>query len=102
MDEPSPDLFIDAAFAYLKTAAVKAAVALDLFTAIAQEDGNLERIAARTGASTRGVRILCDYLTVQGFLSKNDNAYILTPSTQAFLTTTSPPLKWSALRYGFR
>jgi len=77
MDEPSPDLFIDAAFAYLKTAAVKAAVALDLFTAIAQEDGNLERIAARTGASTRGVRILCDYLTVQGFLSKNDNAYIL-------------------------
>jgi hypothetical protein len=51
MDEPSPDLFIDAAFAYLKTAAVKAAVALDLFTAIAQEDVNLERIAARTGAS---------------------------------------------------
>src|SRR5829696_8946716 len=99
MDEPSPDLFIDAAFAYLKTAAVKAAVALDLFTAIAQEDGNLERIAARTGASKRGVRILCDYLTVQGFLSKNDNAYILTPSTQTFLTTTSPAWMGSVIHF---
>jgi len=53
MNEPTPDLFVDAAFAYLKTAAIKAAVALDLFTAIAQEDGNLERIAARTGDTRR-------------------------------------------------
>jgi hypothetical protein len=90
MDQPSPDLFIDAAFGYLKTAAIQAAVGLDLFTAIAQEDGDLDRVAARTGASKRGIRILCDYLTVQSFLKKNDDAYSLTPSTQTFLTTTSP------------
>jgi len=51
MDQPSPDLFIDAAFEYLKTAAIQAAVAIDLFTAIAQEGGDLDRVAARTGAS---------------------------------------------------
>ena len=90
MDQPSPDLFIDAAFGYLKTAAIQAAVAIDLFTVIAQEDGDLDRVAARTGASKRGVRILCDYLTGQGFLIKNDAAYSLTPSSELFLTTTSP------------
>ena len=90
MDQPSPDLFIDAAFGYLKTAAIQAAVGLDLFTAIAQEDGDVDRVAARTGASKRGVRILCDYLTVQGFLQKDEGSYSLTPSTQMFLTTTSP------------
>jgi len=51
MDQPSPDLFIDAAFGYLKTAAIQAAVAIDLFTAIAQEDGDLDRVAVRMGAS---------------------------------------------------
>ena len=92
MNEPTPDLFVDAAFAYLKTAAIKAAVALDLFTAIAQEEGGLDRVAARTGASKRGVRILCDYLTVQGFLSKTDNGYALTPSTQTFLALGPDPV----------
>ena len=55
MDQPTPDHFIDAAFGYLKTAAIQAAVGLDLFTAIAQEGGDLDRVAARTGASKRGV-----------------------------------------------
>ena len=60
MNDVSPDLFLDAVFAYQKTAAIKAAVGLDLFTAIAQEDGDLDRVAAQSKASRRGVRILCD------------------------------------------
>ena len=90
MDEPSPDLFLDAALGYQKTAAIKAAIALDLFTALAEEDGNAERVASRTKASSRGVRIICDYLTVHGFLTKDGTRYRLTPSTSIFLTTTSP------------
>ena len=39
MDDVSPQAFIDAVMAFQKTAAVKAAVALDLFTAIANENG---------------------------------------------------------------
>jgi len=61
MSAPSPDLFLDAALGYQKTAAIKAAIALDLFTAIAQEGGVLDRVSARVGATSRGVRILCDY-----------------------------------------
>ena len=71
MNDVSPDLFLDAVFAYQKTAAIKAAVGLDLFTAIAQEDGDLDRVAAQSKASRRGVRILCDCLTVYGFLQKD-------------------------------
>ena len=90
MDDVSPQAFIDAVMAYQKTAAVKAAVALDLFTAIADENGELERIARRAQCAERGVRMLCDYLTVQGFLQKEAGRYRLTPSTSTFLTTSSP------------
>jgi len=90
VSEPSPDLFLDAALGYQKTAAIKAAIALDLFTVLADEDGDAERVASRTKASSRGVRILCDYLTVHGFLRKDGTRYRLTPSTSIFLTTTSP------------
>ncbi|WP_213306198.1 methyltransferase [Paraburkholderia sacchari] len=90
MDDISPQAFIDATMAYQKTAAVKAAVALDLFTAIEDEHGDLEGIAERVNAAKRGVRILCDFLTVHGFLQKEAGRYRLTPSTSAFLTTASP------------
>ncbi|OAJ52089.1 SAM-dependent methyltransferase [Paraburkholderia ginsengiterrae] len=90
MDDISPEAFIDAISGYQKTAAIKAAVALDLFTAIQNEDGELSRIARRVEASERGVRILCDYLTVLGFLQKETEYYRLTPSTSVFLTSSSP------------
>ncbi len=73
MAEPTPDLFLDAVLGFQKTAALKAALAFDLFIVVDQERGDLDRIAARTGASARGIRMLCDYLTVQSFLSKHES-----------------------------
>jgi 2-polyprenyl-3-methyl-5-hydroxy-6-metoxy-1,4-benzoquinol methylase len=99
MAEVSPDLFLDAILGYQKTAALKAALALDLFTAISQNDGDFHRIAEHTGASARGIRILCDYLTVQGFLEKERDRYRLTPSTEVFLTTTSPAAMGSVVDF---
>jgi hypothetical protein len=86
----SPELFVDGVLAYQKTAALKAAVELDLFSALQAESGKLGPTAARIGAAERGVRILCDFLTVQGFLGKEGGVYQLTPSTQTFLTRPSP------------
>src|SRR3954449_703185 len=99
MAEPTPDLFLDAVLGFQKTAALKAALALDLFTAVAQESGDLDRIAARTGAAVRGIRMLCDYLTVQGFLTKSQGRYGLTPSTEVFLTTSSPAWMGSIVEF---
>ena len=50
MSAPSPDLFLDAALGYQKTASIKAAIALDLFTAIAQEEGIRAAAAALSQA----------------------------------------------------
>jgi hypothetical protein len=83
-------LFVDGVFAFEKTAALKAAVELDVFSALQTEGGKLAPTAARIGAAERGVRILCDYLTVHGFLEKERGIYRLTPSTQTFLTRSSP------------
>ena len=88
--EVSPATFVDAVLAYQKTASIRAAIELDLFTAIAAGATGTETIASRTGASERGVRILCDYLTVVGFLTKSGQTYALTPSSQVFLDRRSP------------
>ncbi len=86
----SPDQFLNDLLGFLKTSALKAAIELNLFSAIAAEKGDLGRIANRTGASERGIRILCDYLTVHGFLEKQGGRWRLTPSTETFLTRESP------------
>src|SRR2546421_4247826 len=59
--QPSPELFFQTVNSYQRTAAIKAAVELDLFTAIAEGAQTARDIAARCEASERGVRILCDY-----------------------------------------
>lgn len=85
MAEISPDLFLDSVLAYQQTAAIKAALELDLFSEIAQGNSTAESIAQSTGAAVRGIRILCDYLTVRGHLEKEGEQFRLTPSTAAFL-----------------
>jgi 2-polyprenyl-3-methyl-5-hydroxy-6-metoxy-1,4-benzoquinol methylase len=90
MTDINPDLFLSAVLGYQKTAAIKAALALDIFTAITRGSGDARDVARQTGASPRGIRILCDYLTIQGFLEKQGERYQLTESTKLFLTTSSP------------
>src|SRR5262249_19319561 len=90
MADVSPDLFVDAVLAFQQTAAIKAAVELDLFSEIASGHNTAEGLARRTGATVRGIRILCDYLTVRGHIEKQADEYRLTPSTAAFLDRSSP------------
>lgn len=87
---PSPALLFDTINAYQKTAAIKAAIELDLFTPLANGPMTSEKIAAYIKASPRGVRILCDYLTVLGFLTKAGDSYALTPDSAVFLVRNSP------------
>jgi 2-polyprenyl-3-methyl-5-hydroxy-6-metoxy-1,4-benzoquinol methylase len=86
----SPALFFDTVNAYQQTAAVKAALDLDLFTAIAEGRESARQIAEKCGASERGVRILSDYLTVLGFLTKEGDRYRLTADSAVFLDRRSP------------
>jgi 2-polyprenyl-3-methyl-5-hydroxy-6-metoxy-1,4-benzoquinol methylase len=88
--EPSPERFLDHLLGFQKTAALRAAVALDLFSAIGAGGGTAADIARRVAAAERGVRILCDFLTVNGHLVKSGDRYALTPSSAAFLDRASP------------
>jgi SAM-dependent methyltransferase len=87
---PSPELFFNTLTAYQKTAALKAAIDLDVFTAIAAGAATVPEIAKVCRAADRGIRILCDYLTIQGFLQKSGDRYSLTPDTSVFLNRQSP------------
>jgi SAM-dependent methyltransferase len=87
---PSPENIFQALQAYQQTAAVKAGIELDLFTAVDEGNHHLADLAKRLGASERGVRILSDYLTVIGFLRKEDGRYSLTEDSALFLSKRSP------------
>ena len=87
---PSPRLFFETINAHQRTAAIKAAIELDVFTAIGKTAATAAEIAKRINASERGVRILCDYLTILGILNKERDRYALTPDSAAFLDRKSP------------
>lgn len=87
---PSPALFFNTLVGYQRTAALKAAIELALFTAIGEGNRSAADIAKRCGAAERGVRILCDYLVVAGFLAKSGTEYALTGDSAAFLDRKSP------------
>src|SRR5258707_3536602 len=87
---PSPVRFFETITGYQRTAALKAAVELALFTAIGAGNRSVPTIAERCSASERGVRILCDYLVVAGFLTKSGAEYGLTADSATFLDRKSP------------
>lgn len=92
----SPDAFIspmrifEKLRAYEQTAALRAAIELDIFTAIGAGATTPAEIAAKCGASERGIRILCDSIVTDGLLTKNDGSYSCAPDAATFLDRRSP------------
>jgi len=99
MQQPSLDLFFRTVNAYQNTAVLKAAIELDVFTAIGAGAQTAAAIAKHCHASERGIRILCDYLVTLGFLKKQENRYSLTPDSAMFLDRGSPTCAASAVNF---
>jgi 2-polyprenyl-3-methyl-5-hydroxy-6-metoxy-1,4-benzoquinol methylase len=98
-EQPTPERFFNALNAHQQTAAMKAAIELDVFTAIAEGNATAASIAARCEAAERGVRILCDYLAILGFLKKENSQYSLAPDASLFLNRTSPAYVGTAMKF---
>jgi 2-polyprenyl-3-methyl-5-hydroxy-6-metoxy-1,4-benzoquinol methylase len=96
---PNPAQIFSAVQGYQRAFALKAAVDLDLFTAIAKGAGTASDIARACGASERGVRILCDSLVVMGMLTKTGDHYSLTGDTAFFLDSRSPAYLGLAFKF---
>ena len=96
---PNPGRLFQTLNAYQQTAAMKAALELDVFTLIADRKTTAEQIAQSTVAAERGIRILCDFLTVMGYLTKKDANYGLSPDAAMFLDSRSPAYIGSAAKF---
>lgn len=96
---PSPVLFFDTVNSYQRSYAIRAAIELDVFTALAEGQQTAQALAQRCEASERGVRILCDYLCVIGFLTKDKSGYQLTQDSSLFLNKKSPAYMGSAIDF---
>jgi len=83
---------------YRDSAALNTAIELDLFTRIAHGADTVGRIAAELGIPVRGIRLLCEYLTVAGLLEKEDEQLKLTEDVARFLDKKSPAYLGDAAR----
>src|SRR5712671_669636 len=97
--QPTPALLFDTINAHQRTEAIKAAIELSLFTTIAAGNKSAEAIAKACDASQRGTRILCDYLVIIGFLTKQDDTYSLTPDSAMFLDQNSPAYMGTVIEF---
>jgi len=95
----NPERIFETLNAYQKTAALKTAIELDVFSAIAAGATTHESIAKRCQTSERGMRILCDYLVINGFLIKNGQEYSLADDSATFLDRRAPAYLGAAARF---
>lgn len=96
---PNPARIFQTLNAYQQTAALRAAIDLEVFTAIAEGATTAAAIASRAKASERGIRILCDFLVILGFLTKSGSIYGLSSDAAVFLDKRSPAYLGSAARF---
>ncbi len=97
--QPTPALLFDTFNAYQRTEAIKSGIELGLFSAIADGKTTAKEIAQACDASERGTRILCDYLVIIGFLTKQNGKYGLTADSAVFLDRRSPAYMGSVIDF---
>ena len=95
----TPERIFETLNAYQKTAALKTAIELDVFSAIGAGVTTQASIAKRCEASERGIRILCDFLVINGFLIKNGQEYALADDSAVFLNRRSPAYLGAAANF---
>lgn len=89
MEQPNPGLVWDLMTAHQRSAALKAGIELGVFAALGEGPRTAQEVASQSGAPVRGIRILCDYLTIQGLIAKADGRYSHTPTSAVFLDPRS-------------
>jgi predicted transcriptional regulator len=90
--QPSPFRLFQAINAFHLTDAIRSAIEFDIFTVIGAGHITPAAIAQQCNVAERGARILCDFLVVNGFLSKSGEEYTLTDDSAMFLDRKSPSL----------
>ncbi len=88
--EPNPLLIYNALNGFQRSTALKAAIELEVFTLIGAGVTSAADLARRAETSEKGMRILCDFMAIEGFLTKQNGIYALTADSAVFLDQKSP------------
>jgi 2-polyprenyl-3-methyl-5-hydroxy-6-metoxy-1,4-benzoquinol methylase len=95
----NPAWLMEEFVAYERTFALRTAIELDLFTRIGRGVNTIPALAEATGASERGLRVLCDNLAIRQHLVKERNRYRLTLNSRVYLSKDSPAWFGSAIQF---
>ena len=85
-----PDELLEISGAYWESCALHAAVKLEVFTFIGQDQLTGKELARRLKGDERGVATLLNALTAMGLLIKSENRYANSPLSTLYLTKDSP------------
>ena len=85
-----PGGLLEISGAYWESCALHAAVKLDIFTIIGQDQLKGKEMAQKLKGDKRGVATLLNALTAMGLLLKSDNKYANSPLSTIYLTKDSP------------
>jgi hypothetical protein len=96
---PTPALIFETLLAHQRSAALAAAIELGVFRAIGEGCHDLASLARATGGSERGVRILCDFLSIIGLIDKRGSDWYHSPTSAMFLDPRSPACMASISRF---
>jgi 2-polyprenyl-3-methyl-5-hydroxy-6-metoxy-1,4-benzoquinol methylase len=94
----NPGFVFETLLAYQRTAALRAAIEINLFGALGAGSAGAAELARRCSVSERGARILCDYLTTIGVIEKEGSTYRHSPTSATFLDPHSPASMASIVR----
>lgn len=94
-----PEELIDEFRAFERSLALRTAIEMDLFTHIGAGLDNIPALAAVCHASERGLRVLCDHLTIHRHLAKHGARYSLSLHARLYLTPVSPAYLGSAVKF---
>ena len=86
----NPSELLEISGAYWESCALHAAVNLDVFTIIGQDQLAAKEIAQKLNGDERGVATLLNALTAMKLLIKSNNRYANTPVSATYLTKDSP------------
>ncbi|NDJ13588.1 MAG: class I SAM-dependent methyltransferase [Acidobacteriia bacterium] len=89
-EAPNPGRIFEVLMGFRESAALKSAIELGVFSAIAEGTSTAGEIGAKCGAAERGIRILCDTLVTMDFLHKDGAAYSNSMNAGIFLDKKSP------------
>jgi ubiquinone/menaquinone biosynthesis C-methylase UbiE len=98
-DDVSVALLWETFTGYQRTAALKAAIELDVFSHIGAGAATVEALATRCQAAPRGLRALLNHLVMDGFLKKDGECYALGATAAAFLDRSAPTYLGSAVGF---